>query len=175
MEKQSLKLFSLTVLHFLFPVTMCILLILYSTRSKMNTDICLQTVWNVWQVMQFTVQSEKPDILTSKIITSLFFLISKLLVASLHLKDGTQLFIKASLNEQWLASDKWSLSFLLCKRKKKKKTLTWWSALIDCNLSFVVEKSINLWGTVAFKAKESALLIEEDLYFLFGSFAQIKE
>lgn len=37
----------------LFPETMWILLILYMerTRNKINTDICLKTMWNVWQVM----------------------------------------------------------------------------------------------------------------------------
>lgn len=97
-------------------------------------------------------------------------LISKLWVASLHLKDGTQLFIKISLMRNGWASDKWTLSFLLCK----KKALTWWSAWIDSSLSFVVEKSVSLWGTVTLKAKDSALLIGEDPQFLFGSFAQIK-
>lgn len=55
-----------------------------------------------------------------------------------------------------------------------KNALTWWSALINHSPSSVVEKSINLWGAVALKAKDSVLLIEDDPYLLFGSLAQIK-
>jgi hypothetical protein len=52
--------------------------------------------------MQFTLQSEKPGILITEMITSQSSLLSKLLVASHHHKDGTQPFIKTSLNEECL-------------------------------------------------------------------------